>query len=137
MDNCTCIIATPKEFNKYLTKSKRLELLTVYREEVLARWQLFLFPKYGGAGFAITPDKELVNHFNNTAIKGLGKVLVRYAIILGVTKLFCFDGFLRKYYKSCGFEVTDVGDWNDEPAPVNWNYEKYGKPGMVWMLLKQ
>ena len=129
-------IVMPEEFNYYLTKSKRLEFVTVYPEVFLAKCILLLTDREGdGAGFGITPDKELFNLFNNTLTKKLGGVMVRNAVGLGAVKLFCFDGFLKEYYEYFGFRVVKREPWNPEFAPVGWNYEKYGKPDVVWMEL--
>lgn len=126
-------IVTPKTFKKYLIKNKRLEFFTVYTEVEMRPWRLLLTEEAkGGAGFAITPDKELVNIFNNTDIKGLGRAMVRCAIDLGVNRVFCFDGFLRDFYTSFGFRVVKWRAWDSKLAPANWNYGKYGKPRVLW-----
>lgn len=129
-------IVTPGEFNYYLTKSNWSEFITVHPESFLTKCVLRLVNREGGgAGFGITPDKELFNLFNNTPTKGLGEVMVRAAIDLGAMKLFCFKGFLKEYYECFGFRVVKRELWNPEFAPVGWNYEKYGKPDVVWMEL--
>lgn len=127
-------IVVPEVFSYYLKKNKRIEFFTIYPEEVLRGWKLFLTKaKEGGAGFALTPGNDLVNLFNNTGIKGLGGIMVRCAIDLGARKVFCFDGFLRGYYESFGFRVTQTDLWNDRLAPVNWKYETYGRPYVIYM----
>lgn len=125
---------TPRRFNHYLKKSKRIEFLTVYPEVTLKKWRLFLtLPTRGGAGFAITFNYELANLFNNTGIKGLGRSMVQWAIDLGACKVFCFNGFPRVYFESFGFHVVRVLSWDDKLAPANWDYKKYGEPDVVYM----
>lgn len=129
-------VVLPGEFNYYLTKSKRLEFITIYPEAFLAKCILLLADREGGgAGLGITPGKELFNLFNNTPTKKIGRAMVRSAIDLGAVKLFCFDGFLRVFYERLGFKVVNRAPWSDNLAPKNWDYEKYGKPDVIWMEL--
>lgn len=125
---------TPKRFNCYLKKSRRIEFLTVYPELVLKRWRLMLtLPTRGGAGFAITSDNELANLFNNTGIRGLGEDMVWWAIDLGVCKVACFDNFAKAYFENFGFRVVKTLPWDDKFVPANWKYKIYGKPCVVYM----
>ena len=127
-------IVVPEVFSYYLKKNKRIEFFTIYPEEVLRGWKLFLTKaKESGAGFALTSGNDLVNLFNNTGIKGLGGIMVRCAIDLGARRVFCFDGYLYSFYASFGFRVVRAIPWNDRLAPKNWDYGKYGKPDVLYM----
>lgn len=123
-----------ERFNKALKLSKRLEFMAVHTEEELDKSDLYI-AMGADVGFAIGPDKELFNLFNNTGTKLCGREAVDYAISKGARKLSCFDGFLCKYYERWGFEVVKAERWDDELAPIGWDYEKYGRPNVVWLEL--
>ena len=123
-----------KEFNRQLLFSKRLEFVTLYTNEELDVCGLYVCIG-GGVGFGLTPDKEIFNLFNNTGTKLCGKEALDYAITKGGKKLFCFDGFLKEYYEKQGFRVVKRVRWNQDLAPDKWNYEKYGKPDVIWLEL--
>lgn len=121
-----------KEFNRKLSFSSRLDFLTVHTEDYLNKADLYVATG-GGVGFGLTRDKELINLFNNTGTKLCGCEAINYAISKGADKVFCFDGFLRKYYERFGFEVVYAMPWNDDEAPESWDYEKYYQPDVMWL----
>ena len=86
-------------------------------------------------GYAIKPDGDIVSVFNNSPIKGLGIKAVKDAIKNGGTKLDAFDGYLKKFYENLGFKEYKRESWNDKYAPKNWNYEKKGKPDIIYFKL--
>lgn len=86
-------------------------------------------------GYAIKSDGELISVFNYGE-KGQGVKLIKDAIKNGATKLNTFDGFLPEYYKQFGFKEVKRIKWNDKYAPKNWDYEKFGRPDIVYMELK-
>jgi hypothetical protein len=71
-DNMRFIKTDSKQLNEALTLSKRLEFITICSEEKLDKSDLYIAIG-GGVGFAISPDKELFNLFNNTGTKLYGK----------------------------------------------------------------
>ena len=85
-------------------------------------------------GFAITPGNELINLFNNSRVKGLGKEAIRAAIELGADNLNCFDGPLVSIYNSMGFIETSRVTFNPNFAPYNWN-NAMGTPDVVFLKL--
>lgn len=87
------------------------------------------------AGFAVADDGELLVLFNNTNIKSLGERLIEHAIQKGATWLFSFDTKLTNIYRRHRFVETDRGGWDENEAPDKWNYNKYGRPDVVWMEL--
>lgn len=89
---------------------------------------------YGlNAGLYIKKDGELGGLFNGSDVNGIGKKLVQKAVDRGADHLNCFDGFLVDYYSDLGFEPVNRIEWDDEYAPEGWNYEKFGKPDVVFM----
>ncbi len=121
-----------KEFNRQLCFSNRLFFLTVHTKEYLDKADLYVSIG-GGVGFGLTDDKELFNLFNNTGTKLCGREAMDYAISKGANKIFCFDGFLRKYYERVGFKIVRRAPWHDLSAPVSWDYKTYGKPDVIWL----
>jgi hypothetical protein len=124
---------------KYITaRSKGFDstFLTQFTKKELALFDITMI-EGKDAGYAITPEKELVGLFNYSGIKGLGKKLVINAIKKGVRTLNCFDGFLPKYYAQFGFVETNRIKWNNKYAPKNWNYVEKGKPDIVYMEYKR
>lgn len=89
----------------------------------------------GCAGFAITQDDELVGLFNGTEKGGVGRRLINIAISKGANNLFCFDTKLTQFYEERGFVETDRAEWDEDMAPTNWDYDRFGRPDVVWMEL--
>lgn len=87
------------------------------------------------AGFAITDDNELVGVFNDGQ-SGRGSELISLAVEYGADNLNCFDTKLVDIYRDHGFEVVDRIEWDEQYAPENWNYEKFGRPDVVIMELR-
>lgn len=121
-----------KEFNRQLGFTTRPEFYTHYDEDTLNAWGLWVAIE-GGVGFALTPDGEIVNLFNNSGRKLAGREALDLAISKGGYKVFCFDGFLRGYYERVGFKVVHRNKWESTLAPKNWNYELYGNPDVIWL----
>jgi hypothetical protein len=90
--------------------------------------------KSGASGYAVKPDGDITSVFSAPeAHEGLAAV--RSAIQRGGTKLDCFDGKLPKFYARLGFREYDRVKWDDRFAPENWNYQKWGRPDIVFMKL--
>jgi len=90
----------------------------------------------GNAGFAVASDGEICSLFNGTAPEGTGEELLEIAIDKGGNKLNCFDGKLVEIYQSNGFKEVGRIEWDDQYAPENWSYEKFGRPDIVQMRLE-
>ena len=89
----------------------------------------------GRAGYALKPDGELISVFSLD--KGNGVSLMRDAIANGAKKLDCFDTYLgRQFYPQFGFKEVNRLTWDDQYAPPGWDYEKFGRPDVVFMELK-
>jgi hypothetical protein len=125
---------TPDEFIMARDASTRPYFLTPYTKEELKNFDLRLNQE--GVGYALTPQKDLVNVFNNSGVKGAGVDAVIQAIKDGAKTLDCFDGFLPEYYKKFGFVEIKRSPWNPEYAPMNWPVETYGTPDVVYMQYK-
>ena len=123
-------------FRLQLRSGTRTENLDHYSDAVYTTYKLYLHHT-GLAGFGIGPVGDIINLFNNSDIKGLGREAMLEAIRLGGDFLECFDGFLVKYYESFGFEETSRLEWNEDYAPENWDAAKLGYPDVVRMGLKE
>jgi hypothetical protein len=123
--------ASPEEFAKVRDGGIRGAWLTQYSHEELSKMRLFLTDE--GVGYAIKPDGDLVNVFNNSKTKGAGTDALIHAVSQGATKLDCLSGFLEKYYNKAGFVVKQVDKWDDRFAPKGWDYATQGRPNVVYM----
>lgn len=92
----------------------------------------------GCAGCAVTKDGNIISVFKNTNmakaddVEKISTALLNTAINNGGVKLDCFDGFLSKNYMQHGFIPDIKVPFNVEYAPENWNYERDGKPYVVF-----
>ena len=65
--------------------------------------------------------------------QGAGRGALADAIKRGGAHLQAFDGFLTHYYRTQGFEEKSRVVFDPGLAPEGWNYEKDGKPDVVFM----
>ena len=123
-------------FRRQLRSGTRTENLEPYSDAVYDTCRMYLHHT-GMAGFGIMACGDIINLFNNSDIKGLGREAMLEAIRLGGDFLECFDGFLVKYYESFGFEETSRYEFNADLAPANWDSDHLGWPDLVHMGLKE
>lgn len=128
-------LVTPKEFSAALSQAKevdrRVKFLSDYSLEEYSHMKLFLTPD-AQAGYAIKQDGDIVNLFNVSQIKGLGRQLVDQAIANGGTHLDAFEGKLTDLYRSKGFEEVKRVPFDPQYAPEGWTEEE-GTPDIVYM----
>lgn len=123
---------TPTEFIAARAGSKRPEMLTPYSPSDMSSMQTFLSSD-GNVGYALTPDGDLVNVFNNSGQPGAGQMAVIDAIKRGANTLDAFAGFLPHYYATFGFHAYQSDAWNDDYAPPGWNYATMDRPDIIYM----
>jgi len=87
------------------------------------------------AGFILKHDGELISLFNESGIRGLGRVLLQRAIEMGARSLFCFDGHLVNLYTAFGFVEYKRVRWDDALAPSTWPDST--RPDVVYLQLKE
>ncbi|MBN2642797.1 MAG: hypothetical protein JXR78_14180 [Victivallales bacterium] len=124
----------PEKFIQARSMSARSQFLTPYTEQQLSEFELYLIGE--NAGYALTPEKDLVNLFNNSDVSGAGAEALIDAISKGVKTLSCFSGFLCSYYVKFGFIETARRKWDDRFAPDSWDFRRYGCPDVVDMVYK-
>ncbi|GEM_PF-2708350 len=122
----------PSSFNKALDNTTRPDFLYRYSDEELSNFKTFT-TEDGTVGYALTPENDVVNVFNNSEQRGAGAEAVIAAIVNGGETLDCYDGFLAEYYERFGFKEVKRDAWNDEYAPEKWDYDKFGEPDVVYM----
>ncbi len=122
---------SPNEFTKTRDRSKRQSFLSPTPASELQNHELYV--TQSGAGYALSPEKDLQGVFNNSETKGAGREAVIHAIGSGTKTLDCFDDFLPKYYARFGFKETKRVSWDDQYAPEGWDYAKNGRPDVVYM----
>ena len=87
------------------------------------------------SGYAIKPDGDLISLFSLPGANQ-GFKAIKSAIKNGATKLDCIGEFLVSTYSKCKFVEIKRESWNDEYAPKNWDYEKFGNPDIIYMKLE-
>ena len=109
-------------------------------EELQEKGAIMILSKNGLAGAAVgTVGKDKGNIFavfknKRSRAKYASAGLTIQAIGQGGNKLDCYDGGLRKMYSRTGFIPVARVAFNEEFAPEGWNYERDGKPDVVfWM----
>lgn len=84
------------------------------------------------SGFALE-DNYLFSVF--ALKKGKGRALAAAAVAAGAQKLDCLGDHLVSLYSQVGFKVSFSAPWNQELAPQNWAYARFGKPNYYEMEL--
>ena len=118
-------------FKNALYNSTKSEFLSEYTIQEFDEMQTYKLNGYD-IGYAIKSDGDIVSVFNNSGIKKISKFLIQNAIENGGTKLDHFDGELSNIYSRLGFKEYMRYKWDDQYAPKNWNYAKYGKPDVIF-----
>jgi len=90
----------------------------------------------GTVGFALTPDGDMQNLFNNSGPKGAARELIFDGIRSGGKTLDAFAGYLTDLYRQYGFVETGRLKFNDEFAPAGWNFDRDGRPDVVFMAYR-
>ncbi len=118
-----------------------LESLTMYSFDDYAQKGARLYKLKGvDAGFAVASDGDIISVHNSepksSSYRGIGRQLVKLAKRYGGTKLDHFDfPKLNEIYSSEGFKEYDRVAWDDQYAPANWDYNKYGTPDLIFRSL--
>ena len=120
-----------KIFIQERNKNKRVDFMSPLTVENLKDCKILMINE-GKTGCAIAHDGDLQNVYNNSA-SGEGAKIIQFAIKNGAKKLDCFDNFLPEYYSKFGFKEIRRMKWDDNYAPENWDYNKYGRPDVVFM----
>lgn len=131
-------IANPQTFHTAISASQdnnaHSAFVHVYEPEEYAEKRLFLV----SAGCAVTKDGDVVSVFINDNmakkddVEKISTALLLTAIENGGKKLDFFDGFLPKNYMKHGFIPVCKIPFNDEFAPDGWNFERDGRPFIIF-----
>lgn len=89
----------------------------------------------GRSGYAITEDGELISVVSLPGARHGFDVAIN-AVENGAKKLDCLGSFLVKLYGAVGFVVVEEIEWDDQYAPENWDYEKFGRLNVYVMERK-
>lgn len=122
---------TPKKFLETIKGNKRTPFLSPKTEADLAGHQLYVTDD--GVGYALSPDGDLQNVFNNSGKPGAGKEAVKHAIQNGAKTLDAFDGHLPEYYNNFGFKLRSASKFDKMYAPEGWDYATHGTPDVIYM----
>jgi len=135
-------VTTASSFRDSLLRARASHIhgaaLHVYKLGEYSRMRTFLTDDRL-AGFALNGE-DIVSVFRHTAApaRGLAAALMRQAVAAGGRTLDAFDTYLPKVYARCGFVEVGRLAWNDEYAPVDWDYGTFeqwngGRPDVVLM----
>lgn len=127
-------------FVNNLRQSKRSSFLTQYtpddfKNNGVKTFQVRDYP----IGYALKKDADgvdIISVHNNSGVGGIGDALIQSAVKHGGTKLDHFHGYLSDFYTRNGFEEYDRYKWDDQYAPKDWDYDKYGRPDVIFRRLK-
>ena len=126
----------PNEFIKYrdMLDPKLFAFLTPHTSTDYSsqNTQLFL-SEDRKSSFGINPDGELVSVF--ALERSRGKILVAEAKKHGAMYLSCMGDHLLTLYSEFSFSPVEILKWDNQFAPKNWNYEKFGTPNVYDMKL--
>lgn len=107
-------------------------------------------------GFALLDHRdgrvEIAGLYNMSSDRGRGLAALWMAFLLGGNYLECFENVrgcadyrepgnadmfsLPVYYHvNLGAEPVDYWPWSDQYAPPGWRYERFGKPGVVALVV--
>lgn len=125
-----------EQFMEALFLGKRSEFLTPYNLEQIKEMTTYKVKGYN-IGYGIKSDGDIVSVFNNSNVRNIGKALIKSAIANGGTKLDHFDGYLSDLYEPLGFKEYERYKWDDQYAPKDWDYDKYGRPDVVMRSLNK
>jgi hypothetical protein len=135
-------IGNPTVFHRAIGQAKSGNeygsLVHTYGPEEYGKMKLFVV-NAGAAGIAIKKDGDIVSVFKNPdmankdLIEKISNVLLIESIKNGGRKLDCFDGFLPELYSKFGFTPIARLKFNDEFAPEKWDYERDGRPNIIFM----
>jgi len=134
------IKVNPDKF--YISISKGLpsdlqKMISFYNEEELANLGVsFYLSDNEKSGYGLTRDKDLINVFSATGAHQ-GPATVIDAIKNGAETLDCFDTNLPGFYRKFGFDEYKRVKWDDRYAPEGWNYERFGRPDIIFMRLRK
>lgn len=112
-------------------ESKRQSFLSPLEPGDLAEHELYVGFD-GHVGFALSPDGDVQNVFNNGGPKGAGAEAIFAAIDRGGRTLDAYAGFLPAYYGQFGFVETGRMKFDKQYAPPGWD-ESLGEPDVVFM----
>lgn len=127
--------STPKQFIAARNKSTRAAFLSSHTADDLADHKLFMAPG-GKVGYALDKDGDLQNLFNNGGPRGAGQKALIDAIHRGATTLDAFDPHLPALYSRYGFVPVGRMKFADEYAPAGWDYQRDGRPDVVFMAYR-
>ncbi len=88
------------------------------------------------AGYGLL-NGELISVFSLPG-SALGRDVVLDAVERGATHLDCLipHDKLKRLYEGCGFVEVSRVPWDDAYAPIGWNYDRFGKPDLIFMRVE-
>lgn len=130
--------ATPEEFYSAIGEAKRANEFGAYvaqhTVEEYSKMRFLFLTLDNKAGVAITTDNNIVSVFNGGSQRGVLKTLLPVALEFGGDRLDNYDGRLSSIYELYGFNPISNVEFDETFAPDDWNYERDGKPDIIFWL---
>jgi len=132
-----------QHFHDTIAKAKQASAygaaVAIYPTEDYQGMRLFL-TEGGRSGFALKGD-DIVSAFKHPddPAKGFANSALALATQEGGRRLDAFDTVLPRLYSDSGFRAVARIPWNDQFAPPDWDYNKFGafnggRPDVVFMV---
>jgi hypothetical protein len=109
--------------------------LTDHTDEEYDKGEVYLSDD-GLTGIAMINGDESVNLFNNSGSPNAAFMALQLILLRGARRCDCFDGKLVKLYQHFGFVEVRRVKFDDAYAPDGWDYDKLGRPDIVYMELE-
>ncbi len=84
------------------------------------------------SGYVLTDENDLISVFSLPGARE-GKAAIQDAVSRGALTLDCFEGYLPEFYEKFGFVEIDRLTWDDHYAPETWDYDRFGRPDIIFM----
>lgn len=126
-----------ESMNKAMRTNKHSEYADIYNPEDYDKIKTFLLINDGIAGLAITNEGNIISIFKDTSRKDFRNALnslMPLAIMYGGTHMNCYGDWLAKNYMRYGFIPIARCKFDDTRASSCWNYEKYGRPDIYFLM---
>ena len=135
-------VKKPEAFRKAIAaaqnENSHASFVHVYDADEYAGRRMFVV-NAGCAGCIVTPTGDIESVFKNDKmaksdnVEKISTALLLTAINAGGQKLDCYDGFLVRNYMNHGFIPVARVKFDDRFAE-NWNYERDGRPDVVFLI---
>lgn len=130
--------STKEDFDKFrnclsnLPESSKAFITDYSSKEYIKKGAKCYLSSNGKSGFVVTGDKDIISVFSLPGER-MGEYALFNAVKNGGRTLDCIHPKLVEIYNKYGFKEESRIKWDDQYAPPNWDYDKNGRPDVVFM----